>query len=110
MKKQMPPAMRAQALAAAQREYQQNILTARNRRRRIIGTTSLATAGSILLLAPGVLFPGAELSAQLAVVGLAAPGGIAALVYQLGRSRFAEADMRTTHLGSDEPVPAEVAS
>jgi len=108
--KQMPPMMRAQALAAAQREYQQQVLTDRNRRRRIIGSTCLAVAGSALFLTPGVFLPGAELSAQLLLVGLAAPGGVAVLLYQLGRSRFAEADVRTTHHGADvaEPLPAEV--
>jgi hypothetical protein len=91
---------RAQALEAAQRQY----LTARNRRRRIVGSTTLSVAASALFLAPGVFFPGAELSPQLVLVALAAPGGIAALVYQLGRDRFRTVDERTAHHYQPEPV------
>jgi len=98
---------REQALAAARRAYQQRLLTARNSRRRIVGTVSLASTASVLWIAPAALLDSADVSAMTVTVGVVIPFGVAGLLWALTGTRVREVDARTTHQGSEERAGRE---
>lgn len=59
-------------------------------RRRLIGTTALASTGALLWLTPGLLdWPGAALTPMLTVFGVAIPFGVGALTLTLLERRVA---------------------
>lgn len=57
-------------------------------RRRLVGAGVLCSSASALWIAPAAVFPGAELSPLLVVVGVGIPFGVGALVLSLMERRI----------------------
>lgn len=93
---------RDKALEAAQREHQQKLLTARNKRRRLVGTLSLCGTGSVLWLVSPAFLASADYSVWTVAAGLLFPGSVASLGWALLTDRTIQIDLRTRHQGDAE--------